>query len=78
MIRSSPTALLGAHVSNRSNQDPRIREVNVSRFGNTEIKNLHLTTSSDEQVGRLYVAVHNAGRVRLCQPLRCLHGVSEC
>ena len=65
--------LLGREVRGGAHHRPGLREValgrSVHRTRDTEVGNLHLTAGSDEDVGRLDVAVHHTVAMR--EPERC-------
>lgn len=65
--------LLGRHVRDRSQRRTSAREVRgPGEFRQTEVHDLHEAVARDHRVGRLHIAVHEAGLVRARQGLRHL------
>ena len=81
VVGSFATHLLRRHIAGCTQHHAFIRQVDRGRIlcrapllGQTKIQDLDLAVARDHDVVRLQIAMHQAGRVRRCQPDGHLHG----
>src|SRR5262249_38350472 len=77
IIENVSGGLLRTHVRQSTNQHAGPCQMDAGNFGHAEVENLDLPAVGHEEIGRLDIAVHDAGSVCVSKYMRSLGRVTQ-